>query len=292
MNKARSHYTFVLLLLAALAGVVWFVQSRIRHETLEAAPTEQTQSNNVAEKQVDIDVLQKGIEQSFAQEPPVLEQELSGNISATPKATAASESDAVNQSQTIIQKVPFTSQAPSAQWTDPVYQNGCEEASMLMAHAWKTGTPLPEKSRIEEDIQKLSQQAFKKFGQESYDTSAEDTATIFREFFPENQVSVQHNVSLDAMKRAIQEGEIVIVPVDGRKLHNPNFTQPGPEYHMLVVIGYDPTLRRFIANDPGTRKGASYPYPEQTLFDAMRDYPTGHHETVEKIDKAMIVVEK
>lgn len=32
--------------------------------------------------------------------------------------------------------VPFTAQAPTGNWDDVKQGNGCEEASILMAHAW------------------------------------------------------------------------------------------------------------------------------------------------------------
>ena len=38
-----------------------------------------------------------------------------------------------------ITGVPFTSQAPSGQWDNPVYQDGCEEAAALMAVYWAEG---------------------------------------------------------------------------------------------------------------------------------------------------------
>jgi hypothetical protein len=44
---------------------------------------------------------------------------------------------------------------------------------------------------------------------------------------------------------------------------------------MLLVIGYDPLTRKFITNDPGTRKGAGYRYDESVLFDAIWEYPSG-----------------
>ena len=59
---------------------------------------------------------------------------------------------------------------------------------------------------------------------------------------------------------------------------------------MLVVTGYDAEKKEFITNDPGTRKGAGYRYPEQVLFDAIREYPTGKHVPITINRKAMIIV--
>jgi hypothetical protein len=59
---------------------------------------------------------------------------------------------------------------------------------------------------------------------------------------------------------------------------------------MIVIKGYDPEKNVFITNDPGTRNGESFAYDTDVLFEAIRDYPTGYHETIRVIEKNMIVV--
>ena len=92
------------------------------------------------------------------------------------------------------------------------------------------------------------------------------------------------------IKKALSENRLVIVPTDGQKLKNPNFTQPGPPRHMLVIVGYDDTTREFITNDPGTRKGEGYRYSQDVLYEAILDYPTGKHLPVTSSDKVMLTV--
>lgn len=180
--------------------------------------------------------------------------------------------------ETMIQTVPFTSQAPSGQWSDPVFQNACEEASLLMAAAWAASAKtLAPKAEIEQEIRAISALAEKRFGAEAYDTSADDTAALYREYFRSEDVSVLHDLTLDDLRNILREGNVVVAPFDGRELGNPHYTPPGPIYHMLVIIGYDAETREFVTNDPGTRFGASYRYAEDVLFDAISDYPTGHH---------------
>lgn len=191
--------------------------------------------------------------------------------------TASIPSDA-ELPETMIQMVPFTPQAPSAQWSDLVFQNACEESSLIMAAAWAASeTTLPPKAEIEERIRSISALAEKRFGDEAYDTSADDTAALYREYFKSDNISVLHDLTLDDLRDAIREGNIVVAPFDGRELGNPHYTPPGPIYHMLVIIGYDADTREFVTNDPGTRLGASFRYAEDVLFDAISDYPTGHH---------------
>ena len=80
--------------------------------------------------------------------------------------------------------------------------------------------------------------------------------------------------------------------LNGQLLHNPNFKQPGPERHMLVIIGFDPRKKQFITNDPGTRNGANYRYNYTTLYNAIRDYPTGYNKPIKKVEKNIIIVGK
>lgn len=185
---------------------------------------------------------------------------------------------AVELPETVMQEVPFTPQAPSGQWGDPVFQNACEEASLLMAAAWALSrTSLASKSEVEQEIRAISALAEKRFGDQAYDTSIDDTTVLYREYFGLDALSVLHDISLDDLRKSIQEGNIVVVAVNGQKLANPRYTPPGPEHHMLVIIGYDAATREFVTNDPGTRFGASYRYDEDVLFDAISDYPTGYH---------------
>ncbi|MGB3073505.1 MAG: C39 family peptidase [Candidatus Moraniibacteriota bacterium] len=184
--------------------------------------------------------------------------------------------------------VPFISQAPTGEWARSEFQNGCEEASALMVAAWRTGktyTPATAKqvliamARFQEKV----------IGQ-GVDTDVADTAEILlRDYFDIADYEIVYDFTLDDLKRALAEG-LVIVPTDGQTLKNPNFTQPGPLQHMLVITGYDAATQEFITNDPGTRKGAGYRYPEATLYAAIREYPTGNHLPIKTERKAMILV--
>ena len=188
----------------------------------------------------------------------------------------------------LIAGVPFTVQAPYGEWSDPIFQDACEEASVVMASAWVNGTDLTKES-AKKDIEILATLQKKKFGH-SVDTSIEDTTWLLQQFSAQGSATVERKVTIERMKAVLAEGNIVIVPTDGRKLGNPNFTAPGPPRHMLVVIGYDDTTEEFIVNDPGTRKGEGYRYAQAVLYDAILDYPTGKHAPVTSTVKVMIVV--
>ncbi len=187
----------------------------------------------------------------------------------------------------LISPVPFTVQAPFGEWGDPVFQDACEEASMIMAEAWATGETLTKES-AKAKIQALATFQKKKFGH-AVDTSIQDTAWLLNEYFHVFG-TVRTSIEKEDIKKALSENRLVIVPTDGQKLKNPNFTQPGPPRHMLVIVGYDDTTREFITNDPGTRKGEGYRYSQDVLYEAILDYPTGKHLPVTSSDKVMLTV--
>lgn len=222
-----------------------------------------------------------------------------GTVSAVPEAPSpsASASPQVTQkprptSGTILIDIPFVSQAPLGNWKDPRQQNGCEEAVLIMANLWVTGKILTPAEAEQAII------AFTKFEEQKYghykDMSAQDTAHMMRDYFQYDKYAVRRSISVQDIEAEIRQGNAVIVPVNGQRLGNPYYTQPGPLTHMLVIRGYDYDKGEFITNDPGLRtKGDRYRYAEAKLAGALQDYPTGpEHGEQKPGDTAMIVVFK
>ncbi len=191
----------------------------------------------------------------------------------------------------VLVEVPFVVQAPLGNWKDPRQQNGCEEASVLMAMLWVTGERMTPKE-AEAKIIAISEFEQKNYGH-YHDTSAEDTADImFRQYFEYEKVDVKYRITTEDIKKELIKGNIAIVPVNGQVLKNPFYNPPGPLEHMLVVIGYDTKTKEFITNDPGTKRGEKFRYPETILGKALRDYPTGFHLPIKDQITAMIVVRR
>lgn len=189
----------------------------------------------------------------------------------------------------IVHDVPFVPQAPFGDWNDIRQANACEEASALMAVRWMRGEGIGR--REAEDLFL----AMWDWQEERYgnvlDTSVADTADwIIRDYLGYEQVSVQYGITVNDIRRELASGNLVIVPTDGRRLNNPYYSPPGPEVHMLVVIGYDDAQQQFITNDPGTRNGASLRYTYADLIDAVADYPSGYLEPSPRNVRAMIIV--
>lgn len=180
--------------------------------------------------------------------------------------------------------IPFTSQAPSANW-DATHEEYCEEASLVMANRFLTNRVISGPQDADDAMNAMADWEVEHFGYfES--TTAEETATIATEYLG-LQAKLVKDFSWDEAKKELLQGHVVILPTAGRELGNPNFTGLGPIYHMLVVRGW--TSTKIITNDPGTRKGEEYTYDPQVLYNAVGDYnhnDPAHGETV------MIVVWK
>lgn len=206
---------------------------------------------------------------------------------AMPLAPAAGAS----AKKSFITGVPFTPQAPFGGWADQRQQNGCEEASALMAVKWARGQSLTKKEALKE-ITGLSDWLLKKYGEDRDVSSADMVDWIFKDYFKYDKVSLVKNAAVGEIIAELAKGNLIIAPMNGRLMRNPYYTRPGPDRHMVVIRGYDPVKKEFITNDPGTRRGELYRYSSAVLFNAIRDYPTGYHEIIKKIEKNIIVVNK
>lgn len=224
---------------------------------------------------------EKNIEKT--KEPEVVQEVSAVNTKEEPEKTIASEKRAI----------PFTSQAPTGDWSDDRFQNGCEEASVAMAMRWIKGEEFTSPEDAKREIFDLAKYEEKTFGNH-VDASIEDVGKILSGYYSFKNHSVVHGIDIENIKKELAKGNILIVPVFGQALKNPNFKQPGPVTHMLVVLGWDSAAKKFITNDPGTKNGKGYAYDEKILFDAIWEYPTGKiHPKIpksEKMEKGIIVI--
>lgn len=189
----------------------------------------------------------------------------------------------------VAHQVPFTPQAPFGDWNDARQQDGCEEASALMAVRWARGQNLTPQEALDEIIAAAEYQ--KRNWNNFTDTSARDTVDrIIKGYFNYDRASVLSDVTITDIQKQLAAGNIVIAPFNGQALGNPYFTPPGPARHMAVITGYDKSTDEFITNDPGTRHGEGFRYATAVLFAALREYPTGDHETIAALDKTIIVL--
>jgi hypothetical protein len=183
--------------------------------------------------------------------------------------------------------VPFAPQAPFGDWELP-YKEACEEASVIMVNRFYRGqdtlTPEEVKTAIDDLVAWAQEHMNGKV-----DSNVKETARYFTEYleYDPSRVIIIYEPTIADMKAVIASGYPVIIPAAGRDLGNENFRDPGPLYHMLVIIGYEGN--DFITHDPGTRNGAGYRYNQDVLYEAIHDL-TPVREDINSGRKAMIVV--
>ena len=211
---------------------------------------------------------------------------IKSGASSSPKPSATKPS--ATAPTTLSLKVPFTPQAPTGNW-DKEHNEACEEASALMAAAYFNGdtrSKIPA-AEVEQELTRLFEWERANFGY-SLDTNSVETAEMIRSVYG-LKTKIINDYTEDDIKQAIRENKVVIVLAAGRKLGNPNYTAPGPLYHMLVVRGY--TATKIITNDPGTRNGENYQYSFATLKNAPADWDHATN-TIDESKSVIIVVSK
>ncbi|MDP3986324.1 MAG: C39 family peptidase [Candidatus Veblenbacteria bacterium] len=205
-----------------------------------------------------------------------------GLKSTVPESSVPSPAPKPPEHTIRVLKVPFTSQAPSADWDMP-YQEACEEASMIMVAEYLQGIERISIPAEEADTLILGLVGWETDHGYAVDLTAQEVVKVLAERYGIQAEAVPY--SAEVIREELQAKRPVIVPAAGRLLGNPYFTSPGPLYHMLVIKGYEGN--EFITNDPGTKRGESYRYTESALAYAVHDWNEGE---VESGAQVMIVV--
>lgn len=163
--------------------------------------------------------------------------------------------------------IPFYAQAPKGDWSMP-WQEACEEASSLLVaniYGKKNWT----RDDFASEILKLVNWEKERFGDYKH-TDVEQTVKIFSDYLQLKTV-VHTNPTFGDIQKILNKGHFIVAPFAGKRLHNPNFQNGGPNYHMLVIKGYTKS-GKIVTADVGTRKGENFVYDWATIEDALHDY--------------------
>ncbi len=204
-------------------------------------------------------------------------------LKPTPHSVATSS--AILAAKTL--NVPFLVQAPHANW-DALHEDACEEASLLNVVYFLQGKVPANLDDGENEIQNLI--SFETKNGYGLSITLQQLADIAKQYYGLNGHVVQ-NATIATIKQEIAKSHPVIVGAAGKILPNPYFKNGGPNYHMLVIKGYDdkavidPKKCRsidtvscsmvpgiFITNDVGIRQGNSFQYTYQGLFASIHDW--------------------
>jgi hypothetical protein len=168
---------------------------------------------------------------------------------------------------TYLLKMQFVSQAPFKKW-DALHEDACEEASLYMVQHYLNDSDVG--SLDAQDSWIIDLVHWEEQNNYGPSVTLQQLVTIAKERAGLSNGQVFAANSVDAIKREVFAGNPVILGMAGRILPNPNFTNGGPIYHMLVVKGWDET--GFITNDPGTRKGEHFHYDYAAFMNAIHDW--------------------
>lgn len=171
--------------------------------------------------------------------------------------------------------VPFSIQIPNGSWVQP-FKDACEETVLLMVDAYYQKQEFSDKNVIQQRIEKMVALEDQIFGFNK-DTSTELMTRLINEYLS-YEARIVLNPDFESIIKELDAHRPVIVPVNGRLLANANYQSPAPEYHVIVLVGYDRDRMEFYANDPGTKFGEQIAFSVQSLLLSNLDYPntTGH----------------
>ena len=290
----RKFFTFTIFLIALAAGIYtqrvevleWY-RGVTAPELPEAVGYEEISQIDVIPSEVDGGVEGSPSEESEQLVDPSVDESLlqdDNDIIEASEESADSLSIEESIDESVVEEepalpvsknlaVPFTSQAPNGNWDEP-YQEGCEEASVYMVHAYFSGMDegrIPA-STADEALLQIVEFEMELFGFYK-DTTTEQTGVLAELMYGHNYQLVA-NPTVEDIQSKLVKGHPVIVPAAGRLLGNPYFTAPGPLYHMLVIRGYTED-GQFIVNDPGTYRGEAFLYDFDTIMNAMHDWNEG-----------------
>jgi uncharacterized protein YvpB len=226
----------------------------------------QTYPEYVTDKQIDLPV-EDSVSSNREEVPPAID----------PPKEPSSETLPPPLPGKVLLDLPFTTQAPLANW-DPIHEETCEEASLLMVWQYKNKTTFGTTQNKDKEL--LEMVAFENSRSYGASITLAELDQIAKDYLDLRSGRIVKDVSLDDIKREIASGRPVILPAAGKLLQNPNFRNGGPVYHMLVIRGYDE--KGFITNDPGTRKGENYRYSFDTIMNSLHDWNSSDIQKGEK----------
>lgn len=163
--------------------------------------------------------------------------------------------------------VPFTTQAPLGMWDKP-WSGYAEEACVWMAMKWVKGEEFTSIYNTADDLNAIAAWEKATFGTTDL-TDIPQTLQIFLDYFDHKDAFLSGEITEAGLRSYLDEGALLILPVNGQILANPNYSDPAPEHHMILLTGATETA--FIANDPGTRRGEAVEYEVQKILDSVQD---------------------
>lgn len=165
-------------------------------------------------------------------------------------------------------EAPFYTQAPHANWDYP-WQEACEEASVLLAANALKKMNLDLEAYNTELLRLVSWEV-EYFG--DYEHTSVDQTVEMIEINYGLETRVHEDPTFEDIQEILNEGHLIVAPFAGKLMFNPNFRNGGPNYHMILIKGYDAEKMQLVTHDVGTRNGENYVYDWNVLQTALHDW--------------------
>jgi uncharacterized protein YvpB len=245
--KAKKKFILSLIIILVLFLILFFVFEKKYDSPTIVSKTENINSSNSS-------LIQQEVNNEIQSENNVIAENISQSLET-------------KLPDKVLLDVPFVEQAPMRIW-DALHEDACEEASLITVENFINKKEAGSAKEQEKEIQDLVKYETKNGYASSI--TLDQLNKLAADYYNLKTGRVGKNITADDIKKELASGKPVIVGAAGKVLPNPNFKNGGPNYHMLVVIGYD--QNGFIANDPGTKKGKSFRYTFDGLFNAIHDW--------------------
>ena len=150
--------------------------------------------------------------------------------------------------------VPYTSQAPTGNWSEP-WKNACEETSIYMVSSFYADDTIKRDEAIKH-IREIIAAKNKEFNV-SADESLEKISELIKLLGFPWSTEIVVNPTIPQIKEQLASNQPIIAPVFAPALR---YKAGGPDYHVMVITGYDDKTSEFIVNDPALGKGVRFKY--------------------------------
>lgn len=187
-------------------------------------------------------------------------------------------------------KTAFIEQAPEHNWSQP-WQDACEEAALLTVDCYYKNQN-PSVVQIKNAI--LNMISFEDKQGWGIDINISQMSIISANYLNYKAKTID-NPTIEDIKKYVLQNIPVIVPANGKTLFKENrfFSQSGPYYHNIVILGYDDDKKQFIVHDVGTKHGAYFHYSYSLLMDSIHDFPaSGYPEDINSGEKRVLILLK
>lgn len=186
----------------------------------------------------------------------------------------------IDENSSEVVQVPFSSQAPDGDWSEP-WQNACEETSVIMINNFY-------EDDTEIDIEEARKEILEVFEtkrsqiQVSKDESIETIKDLINALDLNWKAKVKSDPTVEDLINELQKQRPIIAPIYAPEIENPFYAEGGPDYHVVVIVGYDESKQVFIINDPGTQYGEKLEFSYDVVMDAVHDLNQADYDAGEK----------